>query len=119
MKRRDPDNDSPGASSSDVTPELTGADSSRCEAETGSAGDGASPFGADLTGCASPAPDYEEQYSLEADPGDPSDISPDKIERGFSEPEDDDREYTARPADDLRPITPNMLPTVDRGAQEE
>lgn len=119
MNRRDPDNESLGERKSDHTREVTGDDAARDEAETGSAGNGASPFGADYTGVTSPAPEYEGQYRLESDPGDPDDISPDKVERGFSDPDEDDRRYTARPDDDLRPITPDMLPSDDPGAREE
>ena len=113
MKRRDPDKESLGALKSDETRELTGDDSRPCEAETGSAGSGASPWGADLTGCESPAPDYEDMYAIEGDPSHPEDISPDKVERGFSDPEDEDREYTARPDDDFRPILAGItIPTL-------
>lgn len=118
MKRRNPDNDSLGARKSDVTREVTGDDAARQDAEFGSAGNGASPYGADLTGVESPAPEYEDEYHLEGDPGDPNDISPDKVERGFEAPGEEDRDYTARPDDDLRPITPDMLPSDDPGARE-
>lgn len=118
MKQRNPDNESLGARKTDTTRELTGDDASRDGAETGSAGNGASAFGADLTGEESPAPEYEEQYELEGDPGDPADIAPDKVERGFEDPNAEDREYTARPDDEYRPITPDLLQTDDPGARE-
>jgi hypothetical protein len=53
------------------TPEVTGEDASMDQAEIGDAGNGADPFGADLTG-GPPEP-------LEADPADPSDILPDEL----------------------------------------
>jgi hypothetical protein len=116
--RRRPSEPKVGELKSDVTPELTGADAGAEDAEYGSAGDGASPFGADLTGYQSPAPDYEEEYRLEPDPGHPEDQAMDQVERGFSDPEDEDREYSARPRDELRPITPDLLPSDDPYARE-
>lgn len=116
MKRRNPDTESLGASKTDVTREVTGEDAPRDDAETGSAGNGASAFGADLTGEKSPAPAYEDEYHLEEDPSHPEDILPDKIEKGFSEPGEEDREYDARPDDELRPITPDLLISDDEGA---
>lgn len=93
MQKRNPDHDSPGdslgARKADTTRELTGEDASRDDAETGSAGNGASPFGADLTGEQSPAPEYEDEFKLEGDPGDPEDIALNEVERGFEEPSDD------------------------------
>ena len=47
MKQRNPDNDLLGAQKTDTTRELTADDASRDGAETGSAGNGASAFGAD------------------------------------------------------------------------
>ncbi len=108
-----------GEERSDETRELTGDDGLACEADTGSAGNGASPWGADMSGCESPSPEFERQYDqVEADPGHPEDISPDKIERGFSDPDEEDREYTASPDDRIRPITTDMLPSDDPGARE-
>lgn len=118
MKRRNPDNESLGARKSDNTRELTGDDAARDDAETGSAGNGASQFGADRTGADSPAPEYEDEYQLEGDPSHPEDILPDKIEKGFSDPGDEDREYDARPDDDVRPITSDLLPSDDPGAAQ-
>ncbi len=117
MRQRNPDNDSLGAQKTDVTRELTGADAGRDEAESGSAGNGASRWGADRTGVRQ-EPEFEGQYGLEGDPGAPEDIVPDKIERGFSDPDEEDREYTARPDDDVRPIGPDLLPSDDPGARE-
>jgi hypothetical protein len=114
MKRPNPDND---AQKSDVTRELTGTDAPRDEAEQGSAGNGASPWGADRTGVRS-EPGFEDEYHLEGDPSSPADIIPDKLEAGFSDPDEDDRQYTARPDDDLRPIGPDLLPSDDEGARE-
>ena len=48
-----------GGRGADVTPELTGRDAGRDEAEIGDAGNGASPFGADLT-ASTPNPDLED-----------------------------------------------------------
>lgn len=118
MKRRNPDNEAPGALKSDVTREVTGDDAPRYDAETGSAGNGASPYGGDYTGVESPAPEYEDEYKLEGDPSHPEDIAPDKVERGFEDPEEEDHEYTARPEDEFRPITPDLLPSDDPGARE-
>ncbi len=104
----------------DETRELTGEDGRPCEADIGSAGNGASPWGADMSGCESTSPDFERQYDqVEADPGHAEDISPDKIERGFSDPDDEDREYTASPSDHYRPITTDMLPSDDPDARQE
>lgn len=116
MQQRKPDSDSLGARKADQTRELTGEDAPRDDAETGSAGNGASDWGADLTGEETPAPEFEEQYKLERDPGDPEDISPDHLEKGFEEPGEEDREYTARPDEELRPITPDLLPSNDPDA---
>lgn len=118
MKRRNPDNESLGARKTDETREVTGDDAARDEAESGSAGNGASQFGGDRTGVDSPAPDYEEQYNLEGDPSHPEDILPDKIEDGFSDPNDEDRAYDARPDQDVRPITADELPSDDPGAAD-
>ena len=101
----------------DVTPELTGAEAKREDAETGSAGNGASPWGADRSGITG-EPEFESQYQLEDDPSAPRDIVPDKFEQGFSDPNEEDREYTARPSDDVRPIGPDLLPSGDEGARE-
>jgi hypothetical protein len=118
MHRRDPDRESLRAPRSDETREVEADERERCEAETGSAGDGASPWGADLMGCESPAPVFEEQYNLERDPSHPEDIAPDKIERGFSDPDEEEREVSARPDQDIRPITPDMLQSDDPGARK-
>lgn len=65
----------------DVTRELTGRDAPMEEASSGSAGSGASSFGADQTGLTPPAPEYEEEFGLEAEPGSPEDIVTDRVER--------------------------------------
>lgn len=116
MKRNN--SDPFGEKKSDRTQELTGTDASRADAETGSAGNGASAFGGDLTGFGSPAPEYEDEYRLEGDPSDPEDIVTDKIEKGYEDPGEEDREITARPSEEYRPITGDMLASDDPDAQE-
>lgn len=118
IPRNHPDDQSLGEQKSDRTHEVTGADAPRDDAETGSAGNGASAFGADLTGVGSPAPEYEDEYHLERDPSDAEDIAPDKVEKGYEEPDAEDREITARPSEEYRPITADELPSDDPGARE-
>ncbi len=103
----------------DVTRELTGAEAKRADAAAGSAGNGASPWGADRSGIRG-EPEFEDEYHLEGDPSSPRDIAPDKFEQGFSDPNEEDRErdYTARPRDDVRPIGADLLPSDDEGARE-
>ena len=59
----------------EVTPELTGADAAPDEADVGSAGNGADPFGGDLSGTS------RKTRSLEPEP-DASDILPDQVVQG-------------------------------------
>ena len=81
-----------------VQPEITGEDASRIEAESGSAGNGASPWGADLTGYSPEQQELEER--LEEEPGRQEDIRPDHIFQGAA-PElagEQEPEITARPS---------------------
>ncbi len=80
------------------TPELTGDDARPSEAALGSAGNGASPFGADLTGGV---------RELEDSPH-PEDILPDHIERLAGAPADDDLAVTARPNDRPEPLDEHL-----------
>lgn len=83
----------------DVTDELMGHDATMDEAEVGSAGNGASPFGADFTG------GYPEP--IEERPDDPADILPDRVEDwpglGADEVREGERELTARPTEATMP----------------
>lgn len=96
-----------------MTQEITGEDASRVEADSGSAGNGASPWGADLAGY---APDQQElEERLEAEPGHQADILPDQItlEEGAAPElsEEEEQRITARPSEPRSaPITPEMLP---------
>lgn len=94
MRRRNPDDESLGERKADVTREVTGEDAARDDAEIGSAGNGDFRWGKD---------DIEDQYRLEPDPGHPEDLGPDQIERGVSDPDEEDRELDARPSDHTRP----------------
>lgn len=89
---------------SDQTRELTGSDATMAEAEFGTAGNGANPFGCDLEG--GPLRPFED------DPGAPVDIVPDEIRRGpdgarpwrldewaGNEPEPTVRPFESRPID--------------------
>lgn len=97
MKRNDSNLDV--GSPDDVTDELIGHDATMDEAEVGSAGNGASPFGADFTG------GYPD--GIEERPDEPADILPDRIEAWPGLPADEidagERELTARPAEDTVP----------------
>src|SRR5690349_14706243 len=103
MRHKHPDDNSLASKKANETHELTGNDAPREQAEAGSAGNGASPWGADYTAVKEdPPPDaYEEEYHLERDPAHAEDIAPDKLEKGFEEPGAEDREYSARPEDDV------------------
>ncbi|MFL5318322.1 MAG: hypothetical protein ACJ790_01600 [Myxococcaceae bacterium] len=92
---------------SEETQELTGADAAPDEAEYGSAGNGADPFEADLSGA---------KPWLEAvEPGsEGQDVAPDRVDRykelerqagaeEDEEEEDEDREITARPSEHSEP----------------
>lgn len=106
MKKRDSSIlTAPERSQGDVTREVVGVDADMDEARVGSAGNGASPYGADFTG------GYPEQ--LEAFPDQPADITPDRIERWPGLPaeaeEEEEREVTARPSEP-RPPDPSQVP---------
>jgi hypothetical protein len=81
----------PIAPDEEVTRELTGNDATPAEARIGSAGNGASPHGADLTG------GYRE---LEEEPG-AADILPDQVTRFDEAVVEEDEHITARPRDRL------------------
>ncbi|MFN7132380.1 MAG: hypothetical protein ACK4N5_09860 [Myxococcales bacterium] len=84
------------------TRELTGFDATMDEAEIGDAGNGAAPYGADLTGGM--------PRTLEDEPDHPDDIVPDQIARlERVAREDDEREITAQPHEPM-PIEPSELP---------
>jgi hypothetical protein len=107
----------------DTTPELTGDDATACEATPGDAGNGASPWGADLAGCPrtqEAAEGIETADAIEEDPGSPEDIEVDKLTRGASAPDLDDEEddLTAKPMEEnrIRPMTPDLLPSDDPDA---
>jgi hypothetical protein len=89
---------------SERTDELTGADATMDEADIGSAGNGADPYGGDLTG-GLPAP-------IEAEP-EAEDLLPDQIARfpeGVTpEASEEERELTAQP-DERMPIEPSDFP---------
>lgn len=85
----------------EVTRELTGWDATMDEADIGDAGNGADPFGADLTGGF--------PIGLEAEPDQPDDIVPDRVERWPGQPADEDREITAQPSEHL-PVDFSELP---------
>ncbi|MBX5484500.1 MAG: hypothetical protein IRZ16_21980 [Myxococcaceae bacterium] len=121
MRHKHPDDNSLASQKADETHELTGADAPREQAETGSAGNGASPFDEDFAGVEfDPPPDtFEEEYRFERNPSHAEDIGPDKIEKGFEEPGAEDREYSAQPSEPLRPVTPDLLPSDDPGAREK
>ncbi len=103
MAQRNPESPESGTDRSEVTRELTGADAATTEADTGSAGSGASPFGADTLGLESPAPEYEEEYHLEEEPSRARDTDTDAIIGGPREPEEHGRkEGSKRPRDVAR-----------------
>jgi hypothetical protein len=77
------------------TPELTGSDAHAEEAELGSAGNGADPFEADLSGTS------EEQRALEPEPK-ARDIRPDHVERHPASPP---------PEEEPEPPAPTAQPT--------
>jgi hypothetical protein len=87
------------------TDELTGWDASMDEAEAGDAGNGAAPYGGDMTGG---LPREVEQV------GESEDILPDQVRyfpKGVTPevPEDEERELTAQP-DERMPIEPSEFP---------
>lgn len=86
----------------ETTRELTGYDAHMDEAAIGDAGNGADPYGADLSGGGMPTP-------IEGSPDHPQDIVPDEIERWPGQPADEERELTAQPQEPL-PIEPSELP---------
>ncbi len=85
-----------------MTREITGYDANMDEAAIGDAGNGADPYGADLSGGGFPTP-------IEDPPDQPDDIVPDEIERWPDQPADQDRELTARPSEPVQP-DPSELP---------
>ncbi|AKU92367.1 hypothetical protein [Vulgatibacter incomptus] len=106
MEKKRPDSLLPYGGSSDQTRELTGTDAHMDEAAIGDAGNGADPYGADLTG-GFPTP-------IEDPPDSPSDIVPDQIEDwpGLAAEKaaaEEAPEPTARPHEPL-PIEHSELP---------
>lgn len=103
---------------SDITPELTGNDAPLSAAQFGSAGNGASLHGADLTGYRDEE-EADERY--EEDPSHPRDISPDKVGalRGHRSLIGDGAELSARPGQYDRPISRDELPSDDPAAAED
>lgn len=99
MKRPDPM--LPTGDRGEETRELTGFDANMDEADIGDAGNGADPWGADLTGGF--------PRSMEAEPDQPDDIVPDAIERWPGQPADEDREITAQPNEPL-PVDISEIP---------
>lgn len=89
MKRGDPFY--PTGDRGETTRELTGFDATMDEAEAGDAGNGADPWGADMTG--------GPPRSIEEEPDRPDDIVPDRYERWPGQPADEDRELTAQPVE--------------------
>ncbi|MEN9800691.1 MAG: hypothetical protein RL653_4388 [Pseudomonadota bacterium] len=77
------------------TPELTGSDARVEEAESGSAGNGADPFGADLSGTSA------DQRALQPEPK-ARDIRPDHVERHPAAPP---------PEEEPEPPAPTAQPT--------
>jgi hypothetical protein len=74
------------------TREVTGLDAAASEADIGSAGNGAAPFGADLTGGRA---DFEDEPSGR-------DIATDNVEKhedAGDEEDEDEREISARPSE--------------------
>ncbi|HWV38108.1 MAG TPA: hypothetical protein VN033_06480 [Vulgatibacter sp.] len=98
MDRKRADTLLPHGRRDDVTRELTGRDADMDEAEVGSAGNGADPFGADLEGGL--------PVDVEAEPDRPDDIVPDEIVRWPDQPADRDLDLTARPSEPP-PIDPS------------
>lgn len=104
----------------DRTPALTGFDAPMDEAETGSEGNGASPWGADMSGLGllPGSEPYEDDFRWEPDPSRPADIAADHVVDGDGrhqhldadqDDEDYDEEITARPRGPARPISPEFL----------
>jgi hypothetical protein len=89
MKRRD--SLLPTGDRGETTRELTGYDATMDEAEIGDAGNGADPWGADMTG--------GPRRAMEDEPDQPDDIVPDTVSRWPGQPADEDRELTAQPAE--------------------
>lgn len=82
------------------TREVTGEDAGMDEAEIGDAGNGADPYGADLTGgFPHPIEDVPDEH----------DITPDRIERFPGAPVEPEEEITAQP-DEHVPVDPSELP---------
>lgn len=100
MDRKRADTLLPYGRRDDTTRELTGRDADMDEAEVGSAGNGADPFGADLQGGL--------PVDIEAEPDRPDDIVPDEIERWPGQPADEDRELTAQPSEP-QPVDPSEM----------
>lgn len=101
----------------EVTEELTGSEASPSEAARGDAGNGASPWGADLTGVSTGPDDRLMREDVFEEAPSHLDILPDHLEAGASDEEDEDnREITARPKQEERPITPDLLPSDDPAA---
>lgn len=91
-----------GSIRDDRTRELTGADASIDEAEIGDAGNGADPYGADLSGGL---------QHIEDEPAG-EDIQPDEVRRfprGSDEDERKERSITAQPNDPV-PEDPSEVP---------
>ena len=83
------------------TKAITGHDATMDEAMVGDAGNGADPYGADLTGGFPRDIEDEPEYG---------DIVPDTIERApGAYPEPDEDEYTARPSEPM-PVDYSELP---------
>lgn len=73
----------------ETTRELTGFDATMDEAEISSAGNGAAPWGGDLTG--------GPPRLIEDDPDRPADILPDRAQVWPGQPADEEIEVTAQP----------------------
>ena len=101
MKRQRPDPLLPTGNRGEVTRELTGWDATMDEAEVGDAGNGADPWGADLTG--------GPPRSIEDPPDQPEDILPDRVQRWPGQPADQEVEVTAQPVE-REPVDASELP---------
>lgn len=91
MTRNPKDPRLPSRPDDETTRELTGFDAPPSEARIGSAGNGASPHGADLTG------GWKE---LEDEPH-PDDILPDQLGKFAGAPSEEEEHLTARPKEGL------------------
>jgi len=110
-----------GEQETEVTPELTGNDALPSEARFGSAGNGVSLHGADLTGYRG---EEESDERYEEDPSHPRDIRPDKVgalrgHRDAAANLDDDAGLSARPGHYDQPISREELPSDDPDAAED